>query len=284
MVSGFWEVTRWPPRTCCSAERIFSLTGAGRSRMRCASPPASAAASSRCSVETYSSLSRLASSSARSRSWRARGSSDRLPPWIAGATSTDGCQLEAEGGRVGAERRSVTGGDASGPGAARRAGVRRRGPGSRRLARRWAARMASCAFSVKRSSFTSATPPGSRRVPGPYVMVRWWLRRGPLAGHHPRCRCRVGRCGRGTPWRLATRRRGGSARLTRALTRRSPWPSPRNRGRPWPLSRNARPRCVPSGTRNSSSLPVMVSTGTSEPRRAWRRVRLTSRDRSAPSA
>ena len=59
-------------------------------RMRCASPPASAAARSRCSVETYSSSRRLASSSARSMSWRARGSSDSWPPAIrARRDSTD---------------------------------------------------------------------------------------------------------------------------------------------------------------------------------------------------
>jgi hypothetical protein len=59
--SGFWLVTRWPPRTSVSAARICSRPAPAASRMRCASPPASAAASSRCSVETYSSCSRRAS-------------------------------------------------------------------------------------------------------------------------------------------------------------------------------------------------------------------------------
>ena len=40
--SGFWEVTRWPPRTLWRACRMASRPAPWRSRRACASPPASA--------------------------------------------------------------------------------------------------------------------------------------------------------------------------------------------------------------------------------------------------
>ncbi len=45
-------VTRWPPRTFWSAPRMCSRSAPAAARMRPASPPASAAANSRCSVDT----------------------------------------------------------------------------------------------------------------------------------------------------------------------------------------------------------------------------------------
>ena len=64
---------------------------------------------------------------------------------------------------------------------------------------------------------------------------------------------------------------------------RSPDPSPRRRGMPWPLSRK---RCagLRAGRDLQQHLPLSVATGTSPPSRASPRVMGSSRSRSAPRA
>ena len=127
---GSAMVTRWPPRTLWSARRIASRPAPCRSSSCCASPPASATPSSRCSVETYSSPRRRASSSARSMTRLARGSSASWPPCDPGAPGEDRRELAAE--RAAGRRRA---GGASRRGCrrparrARRAGARRRASG-----------------------------------------------------------------------------------------------------------------------------------------------------------
>ena len=68
--------------------------------------------SRRCSVETYSSPSRRASSSASSRTRFARGSRDSEPPWIRARRPRIAGQLAAERGQVDAEPAERLGGDA----------------------------------------------------------------------------------------------------------------------------------------------------------------------------
>ena len=70
-------------------------------------------------------------------------------------------------------------------------------------------------------------------------------------------------------------------RMTRVLTYRSPYPLSRNRGMPWPVSRNVLPGWLPAGM-VSSTPPFRVSTLTSPPRSASSRVIGSSRSRSAP--
>ena len=64
--SGFWSVTRWRPRTSASAARTVSRVSPASARIRAAAPSPRSAASSRCSVETYSSVRVSASSAAAS--------------------------------------------------------------------------------------------------------------------------------------------------------------------------------------------------------------------------
>ena len=125
--SGFCDVTRWPPRTLCRACRMASLPAAWRSRSAWPSPPASATPSSRCSVETYSSPSRRASSSARSMTVLARGSSAQRAALDPGALGEDRRDLAAER-RAGRPR----GGGASRPGRRHRARPGRTGDARRR--------------------------------------------------------------------------------------------------------------------------------------------------------
>ena len=65
-------------------------------------------------METYSSARRRASSSARSMSARARGSSESWPPWILARASQHRPQLHGHAGRVGAELAQRHGRDALG--------------------------------------------------------------------------------------------------------------------------------------------------------------------------
>ena len=80
------------------------------SSRRCASPPACDAARSRCSVETYSSPSRRASSSARSMSARTRGSSESWPPCtLARRDSTAASSTDDRAGSAPSWRSVMTG-------------------------------------------------------------------------------------------------------------------------------------------------------------------------------
>ena len=54
--SGFWSVTRWPPRMSASASSMSSLLMPISPRMRGPAPPASRIAIRMCSVLTYSSV------------------------------------------------------------------------------------------------------------------------------------------------------------------------------------------------------------------------------------
>ena len=125
--SGFGEVTRWPPRTPWSALRIASRPAPCRSRSDWPSPPTSAAPSRRCSVETYSSPRRRASSSALSMTWFARGSRLSEPPSIRARRAEDRGELAR--GRPGDRRRAA---GASRPGRRRPARRARTGCAPRR--------------------------------------------------------------------------------------------------------------------------------------------------------
>ena len=156
VLSGFWRgdplaaadaLERAEDRLAC--RRRGSRAGSG------ASPPASATPRSRCSVETYSSPSRLrlVLGQLDRRAWRAGpGTASRPGSGRAGR----GPRRARRGARAG--RRRAGGGSRPGrrPRArrARRGGARRRGRGSAgSAASSWAATMASWAFSVNRSSF-----------------------------------------------------------------------------------------------------------------------------------
>ncbi len=91
---------------------MASRPAAWRSSSAWASPPTSATPRSRCSVETYSSPSRRASSSARSMTRLARGSSDQRAALDPGAPGEDRRELAAERGQVDAEPAERLGRDA----------------------------------------------------------------------------------------------------------------------------------------------------------------------------
>ena len=147
--SGFGEVTRWPPRTLWSAPRTASRPAPWRSSSWRPSPPTSRTPSRRCSVETYSSPSRRASCSASSRTRFARGSSDSEPPRIRARLPRIAGELVAERRQVDAEPAERLGGDAVIGLDERREEVLGVEDGDSRLsAVRWAAAMASWAFSV----------------------------------------------------------------------------------------------------------------------------------------
>ena len=156
--SGFGEVTRWPPRTEASAPRMASRPAPWRSRSFWPSPPTSAAPRSRCSVEVYSSPSRRASSWARSTTRLARGSRVSEPPWILARRARIAASSPRNAGRSTPSRRSVSAGHAV-------VGLDERGQqvlgvedgALEPLGERWAARTASWAFSVKRSSCMSVS-------------------------------------------------------------------------------------------------------------------------------
>ena len=117
MPSGFGDVvTRWPPRTVCSAPRTASWPAPWRSSSACASPPDSATPSSRCSVETYSSPRRRASPSACSMTFFARGSSVSDPPWTRARLARAAAISPRKAVRSTPRRRSVSAGmPSSGP-------------------------------------------------------------------------------------------------------------------------------------------------------------------------
>ena len=124
--------------------------------MRWASPPDRQRARARtCSVETYSSPNRRASSSARSISCRARGSRLRLPPWILARRDRTAANHDVDPpGRRPVNSATLRPEPRPHPGqrAARIYSTSRMGL-SESVARRWAATIAVCAFSVNRSSF-----------------------------------------------------------------------------------------------------------------------------------
>ena len=153
VLSGFGEVTRWPPRTLWSACRMASRPAPWRSRRDWLSPPASATPMSRCSVETYSSPSRLASSSASSMTRRVRGSRDSEPPWTRARRARIAASSPRNAGRSTPSRRSVSAGmpSSGSTSAERRCSASRIGLSSR-WAVAWAAMIASWAFWVNRSS------------------------------------------------------------------------------------------------------------------------------------
>ena len=130
--------------------RMASWPAPAPSRRRCASPPARDVASSRCSVETYSSPRRRASSSARSMSGRTRGSRLSWPPWIRARRESTAPSSTAR-----PRRHPHRAGAASWPGcrrhpassAARTCSASSTGL-SAAVASCWAARMASWAFWV----------------------------------------------------------------------------------------------------------------------------------------
>ena len=111
--SGFGDVTRWPPRTLWSAWRMASLPAPWRSSSAWPSPPTSATPRSRCSVETYSSPSRRASSWARSMTRFARGSSASEPPWMRARLARIAASSPRNAGRSTPSRRSVSAGTPS---------------------------------------------------------------------------------------------------------------------------------------------------------------------------
>ena len=180
----------------------------------------------------------------------------------AGALGEDGGELAAE--RRAGRRRA---GGGSRPGCRRRA-RRARAAGARRRARAlrvawpcaWAARTASWAFWVNRSSCMVGSP-----------------------------RVRSARVGLVDEVDERGRRRSCASsdrsvgRTTRTLTKRSPGPSALKRGMPRPVRRKVRPFWVPAGI-VSRTRPLSVSTGTSAPSRASSRVSGSSRSRSAPRA
>ncbi len=113
MPSGFGEVTRWPPRTLWSAPRTASRPAPWLSRSWRPSPPTSRTPSRRCSVETYSSPSRRASSSASSRTRFARGSRDSEPPRIRARRPRIAASSPRKAGRSTPSRRRVSAGTPS---------------------------------------------------------------------------------------------------------------------------------------------------------------------------
>ena len=154
VASGFWLVTRWPPRTPARAWRIASLLAPLRSSSCWASPPPSATARRRCSVETYSSRRRRASSEARSMARLNRGSADREPPWIFARLPRIAASSARKAGTSTPRRRSVSAGvpSSTSTSAARRCSESRTGLCSS-SASRCAATIDSWAFWVKWSRF-----------------------------------------------------------------------------------------------------------------------------------
>ena len=190
-------MTRWPPRTLWSAPRIASRPAPWRSSSCWASPPTSATPRSRCSVLVYSSFSRRASSWARSMTRLARASRCSWPPWIRARRARIAAISPRNAPRSVPRRRSVSAGmpSSGSTSAASRCSASRTGL-CIRSADCWAARMASWAFSVKRSSCMVQGLVAGAVVGG----IRWWP-----GG-------RAGRRGRGTPSpRPSPRRAGGSA-------------------------------------------------------------------------
>ena len=105
MLSGFWLVTRCEPRT--RRQRLEDRVARDAALLRgCATPaerpPSAAIATNRCSVLTYSSLSRSASCSAASVTWRSRGDSATCePPCARGSLSSSRAHRRRDRRRIG---------------------------------------------------------------------------------------------------------------------------------------------------------------------------------------